>query len=163
MTSHALHFRPSVLAIVIGAALSSASLALPAPQAPPVCQELKSFEAFPFGTNPYSTLIQGTDGALYGTSELGGDFDSRGAVLRLIFTASWSNYGAGLSGTKGVPDFTSSANPVLGTKITLSADNSRGRHAARGVVDAGAEPVPGKVTPPRPILRANRRMDRLGR
>jgi hypothetical protein len=38
--------------------------------------------------------------------------------------ASWSNYGAGYPGTNGVPSFTSQANPVLGTTITLDLANS---------------------------------------
>jgi hypothetical protein len=40
--------------------------------------------------------------------------------------ASWSNYGAGLAGTLGVPALTSRSNPVLGTTVTLDLGNSSG-------------------------------------
>jgi len=40
--------------------------------------------------------------------------------------ASWSNYGAGFSGTLGIPSLGVSANPVLGAAITVDAGNSRG-------------------------------------
>jgi hypothetical protein len=40
--------------------------------------------------------------------------------------ASWSNYGAGFPGTNGVPSFTSQADPVLGTTVTLDLANSYG-------------------------------------
>jgi Tol biopolymer transport system component len=40
--------------------------------------------------------------------------------------ASWSNYGAGLAGTLGVPSFTSRSNPVLGSVLTLDLGNSYG-------------------------------------
>jgi hypothetical protein len=40
--------------------------------------------------------------------------------------AAWSNYGAGWPGTLGIPSFTSSANPSLGSTITLSIGNSLG-------------------------------------
>jgi hypothetical protein len=42
--------------------------------------------------------------------------------------ASWSNYGAGFPGTNGVPSFTASANPVLGTALTLALGNSSARY-----------------------------------
>jgi streptogramin lyase len=42
-------------------------------------------------------------------------------------TASWTNYGTGLPGTQGVPFFTSQADPVLGTTITLDVGNSYGQ------------------------------------
>jgi uncharacterized repeat protein (TIGR03803 family) len=79
------------------------------------------------GAYPRAAPMQGTDGNLYGTTGGGGDFDL-GIVFRLVMdcTASWSNYGAGFAGTHGVPDFTSSANPVLGTTITFAIDNSLG-------------------------------------
>jgi hypothetical protein len=38
--------------------------------------------------------------------------------------ASWSNYGSGFSSTSGIPSFTSSANPIIGTTITLSLENT---------------------------------------
>jgi hypothetical protein len=40
--------------------------------------------------------------------------------------ATWSNYGAGFPGTNGVPSFTSQADPVLGTTVTLDLANSYG-------------------------------------
>jgi len=46
--------------------------------------------------------------------------------VRDQLVARWSNYGAGLAGTHGVPALTSSGNPVLGATITVSVDNSRG-------------------------------------
>jgi hypothetical protein len=50
-------------------------------------------------------------------------------------TASWSNYGAGFAGTNGIPSFTSSANPVLGTKITLAIGNSLGSDTAAFLIE----------------------------
>ena len=41
-------------------------------------------------------------------------------------TASWSNYGAGFPGSKGVPSFTAQSNPVLGATLTLDLANSYG-------------------------------------
>jgi Tol biopolymer transport system component len=40
--------------------------------------------------------------------------------------ATWNNYGSGFAGTLGVPTFAPSADPVVGTKITLDASNSSG-------------------------------------
>ena len=40
--------------------------------------------------------------------------------------ATWTNYGAGCPGTNGVPSFTSRADPVLGTTVTLDLGNSYG-------------------------------------
>ncbi len=40
--------------------------------------------------------------------------------------ASWSNYGAGLAGTLGVPGLSLSAAPKLGTSVDLQLGNSRG-------------------------------------
>ncbi|HET6162387.1 MAG TPA: calcium-binding protein [Planctomycetota bacterium] len=40
--------------------------------------------------------------------------------------ASWTNYGAGFPGTNGIPSLVSSANPVLGSSITLAFDDSYG-------------------------------------
>jgi streptogramin lyase len=48
-------------------------------------------------------------------------------VIGKRHTASWANYGAGLSGTHGVPFFTSQQDPVLGTSITLDVGNSWGQ------------------------------------
>ena len=40
--------------------------------------------------------------------------------------ASWSNYGAGFPGTRGIPAFTARSNPGLGTTVTLDLENSYG-------------------------------------
>ena len=42
--------------------------------------------------------------------------------------AAWSNYGSGCAGTNGVPAFTASAPPVLGSCLTLNVENSLGVH-----------------------------------
>ena len=41
-------------------------------------------------------------------------------------SAGWTNYGAGFAGTNGVPGLSARADPVLGTKLTLDVENSRG-------------------------------------
>ena len=43
-----------------------------------------------------------------------------------IVDASWTNYGAGWPGTLGVPAFTASSNPVLGTSVALDLEESSG-------------------------------------
>ncbi len=45
---------------------------------------------------------------------------------RCAVDATWTNYGAGFPGTNGVPSFTSQADPVLGTTLTLDLANSYG-------------------------------------
>jgi Tol biopolymer transport system component len=40
--------------------------------------------------------------------------------------ANWSNFGAGFPGTNGVASFTSQANPVIGTSLTVDVGNSLG-------------------------------------
>jgi len=55
--------------------------------------------------------------------------DSNGvedAFTRELDFAGWLNYGVGFPGTHGVPAFTSSGDPVLGTTITLDIANSSG-------------------------------------
>jgi hypothetical protein len=52
--------------------------------------------------------------------------------------ATWSNYNSGFPGTNGIPSFISSANPVIGTTITLSLENSFGKPTV-GLVFAGFE------------------------
>jgi hypothetical protein len=52
--------------------------------------------------------------------------------------ATWSNYGSGFPGTHGIPSFTSSANPVIGTTITLSLENSFQQPTA-GILFAGLQ------------------------
>jgi hypothetical protein len=52
--------------------------------------------------------------------------------------ASWSNYGAGFPGTNGIPSFTSNANPIAGTTITLTLENSLQQPTA-GVLFAGLD------------------------
>jgi sugar lactone lactonase YvrE len=49
------------------------------------------------------------------------------AIAVIPRLANWSNYGSGLSGTNGVPFFTSQQDPVLGTTITIDVGNSRGQ------------------------------------
>jgi uncharacterized repeat protein (TIGR03803 family) len=89
---------------------------------------LLNFDDSTNGAYPAADLIQASDGNLYTTTSAGGAFGG-GTVLRLILSASWSNYGTGLAGTRGIPDFTSSANPVLGTTITFNIGNSLGSDA----------------------------------
>jgi sugar lactone lactonase YvrE len=43
------------------------------------------------------------------------------------FRASWSNYGAGLPGTSGVPSFAPQADPILGTSLSVILSNSYGQ------------------------------------
>jgi cold shock CspA family protein len=50
--------------------------------------------------------------------------------------ATWTNYGAGFPGTNGVPSFTSQADPVLGTTVTLDLANSYG-NATVGLLIVG--------------------------
>jgi streptogramin lyase len=47
-------------------------------------------------------------------------------VIGAGHNASWTNYGAGLAGTHGVPFFTSQNDPILGSTITLDLGNSLG-------------------------------------
>jgi Tol biopolymer transport system component len=48
------------------------------------------------------------------------------AFVRDRCDAIWLNYGDGFPGTNGVPNFTSQADPVLGSTLTLDLDNSYG-------------------------------------
>ncbi|MFO0984255.1 MAG: hypothetical protein U1E76_21455 [Planctomycetota bacterium] len=50
--------------------------------------------------------------------------------------AFWTNYGSGWPGTNGVPSFSSNANPIIGTSITLNVGNSLGA-ATTGFVALG--------------------------
>jgi hypothetical protein len=55
--------------------------------------------------------------------------DTNGAYDAFVHescNATWTNYGAGFPGTNGVPSFTSEADPVLGTTLTLDLANSYG-------------------------------------
>jgi uncharacterized repeat protein (TIGR03803 family) len=73
-------------------------------------------------------LIVASDGNLYG-STLWGDPGAgvrAGVVYRLDYLASWTNYGSGLAGKLGVPGFVANSNPLLGKKLSLTVDNSRG-------------------------------------
>ncbi len=54
--------------------------------------------------------------------------------------ASWANYGAGVPGTTGVPDLFASADPVLGSSITLELSNSLG-FSTPGLLLFGGYPV----------------------
>jgi hypothetical protein len=61
----------------------------------------------------------------YATNVVSGD--TNGTVdlfVRDFHVSTWSNYGSGFPGTNGIPSFTSSANPVIGTTITLTLENS---------------------------------------
>jgi Tol biopolymer transport system component len=49
------------------------------------------------------------------------------AFVRDRHDAAWTNYGSGVAGANGVPGFTASADPVLGSTITLALDNSSGQ------------------------------------
>ena len=51
-------------------------------------------------------------------------------------TATSTNYGTGFAGTNGVPSFTSQADPVLGSTVTLDLANSYGNSTA-GLVLVG--------------------------
>ena len=52
--------------------------------------------------------------------------------------AAWTNYGAGFPGTNGVPTFTSSGDPTLGTTITLDLANSLAQPTV-GLLFAGVQ------------------------
>lgn len=54
--------------------------------------------------------------------------------------ASWSNYGVGFPGTNGVPSFTSGADPVLGSTLTVDVANSYGKPTV-GVLLLGLQRV----------------------
>ena len=59
------------------------------------------------------------------TNLVAGDVNATGDVfVHDRVRATWSNYGAGLAGTTGVPALTSSGNPVFGATITVTAGNS---------------------------------------
>jgi Tol biopolymer transport system component len=63
---------------------------------------------------------------------------------RNLTPATWTNYGAGLAGTKGVPNLVASANPTLNTSITLDLDDSA-RWYTVGILAIGVQraSVPG--------------------
>jgi len=52
--------------------------------------------------------------------------------------ATWINYGVGFPGTNGIPSFTSSGDPTLGTTITLDLANSSGVPTS-GLLFAGVQ------------------------
>jgi Tol biopolymer transport system component len=61
------------------------------------------------------------------TNLVPGDTNGKPDVfVRDRHVASWTNYGNGVAGTNGVPGFTASAAPVIGTTTTLALDNSSG-------------------------------------
>jgi len=69
----------------------------------------------------------------YASNLVAGDTNGFGDVFvheRCASDATWTNYGAGFPGTNGVPSFTSEADPVLGTTLTLDLDNSYGASTA---------------------------------
>jgi len=55
-------------------------------------------------------------------------------------TPSWSNYGAGLAGTNGVPELTLGADPYLGQTVDIAIGNSSGAPALCGFF-AGLSPA----------------------
>jgi Tol biopolymer transport system component len=77
-----------------------------------------------------------SDGSIVVFSSLADNFDSGdtngfGDIFAHDLTisdpnASWNNYGAGFPGTHGIPGLSSSANPVLGTTISIDIGNSLG-------------------------------------
>jgi hypothetical protein len=54
--------------------------------------------------------------------------------------ASWQNYGAGWPGTLGIPSFTPSADPVMGTSIDGLIGNSLGKYTV-GFLYFGLQPI----------------------
>jgi hypothetical protein len=48
------------------------------------------------------------------------------AFVRDRCDALWLEYGAGFSGTNGIPGFTSQSDPVIGSKVSLDLENSSG-------------------------------------
>lgn len=87
-----------------------------------------AFDGANSGAAPLGGLIQGADGNFYGTTSSGGPNTWTGNVFSFTpIYANWNNYGSGTLGTSGhVPNFVSSAAPVIGTTITMAVDNSRG-------------------------------------
>jgi hypothetical protein len=64
----------------------------------------------------------------WATNLVPGDTNANPDVfVRDFHVASWTNYGSGVAGANGVPGFTASADPVVGTTITLGLDNSSGQ------------------------------------
>lgn len=55
-----------------------------------------------------------------------GEKESELATVSVDVLANWSNYGEGVAGTNGVPEFTAGARPVLGSVIPIHIGNSRG-------------------------------------
>ncbi len=86
---------------------------------------LVDFDGIATGSSASAGLVQGSDGALYGTTYSGGDH-GKGVVYRLILdcTAAWSNYGAGFTGTLGIPTLTARSPPVLGSILDVDVANS---------------------------------------
>lgn len=60
------------------------------------------------------------------------------AFVHDYHVASWVNYGTGFPGTAGVPALTSSANPSIGTSISVPLENSFGSPTS-GIVCVGAQ------------------------
>jgi hypothetical protein len=70
-------------------------------------------------------------------------------VFGIDATATWSNYGSGFAGTKGVPNLVALDEPVIGSAVTLSLDNSLGA-STFGLVLVGVQsasiPMPSGAT-----------------
>jgi uncharacterized repeat protein (TIGR03803 family) len=90
--------------------------------------DLHDFDSGSDGTWPWG-LVLAPDGNLYGTTMVGnpGSSDEYGTLYSIVFKspAIWRNYGSGLAGTLGVPEFTSTE-PVLGSTLQMTIGNSRG-------------------------------------
>ena len=120
---------------------------------------LHSFSWYDDGANPYAGLIQGTDGALYGTTSSGGQYYGGGTVFQLnsdgnftvlhIFSGDdGANPYAGLiQGTDGALYGTTSSGGLYGggTVFQLNLDGSGFRvlHSFSG--DDGANPYAGLI------------------
>ena len=85
---------------------------------------------------PYDGFA-GTDSFRYAASD--GDRESNLATVAIDVTANWNNYGDGHSGSLGVPAFTASAVPKLGTTIGIHIGNSN-PSATVGLVLLGDRP-----------------------
>jgi len=79
-------------------------------------------DSFLGGMTPDGISFAFSSGA---TNLVAGDVNATGDVfVHDRVRATWSNYGAGLAGTNGLPALTSSGVPLLGATITVTAGNS---------------------------------------
>jgi hypothetical protein len=81
-----------------------------------------------FGWSFASGPVDVNDGdVIVGTGAQRSGPSSQSAFRLKPSLARWFNYGAGWPGTHGVPAFTAQTPPVLGSTVTLVADNSYGQ------------------------------------